>query len=34
VDSLAEAIAVGQGRRLEPGKSDEWPMRVRVAPLS
>lgn len=34
VDSLAEAMAVGQGRRLEPGKSDEWPMRVRVAPLS
>lgn len=30
VDSLAEAIASGQARRLEPGKSDEWPMRIGV----
>jgi galactose mutarotase-like enzyme len=33
VDSLAEAIATGQARRLEPGKSDEWPMRIHVRPV-
>jgi galactose mutarotase-like enzyme len=33
VDSLAEAMAAGQGRTLEPGQSDEWPMRIRVRPV-
>jgi galactose mutarotase-like enzyme len=34
VDSLAEAIAAGQSRRLEPGQSDEWPMRIHVRSVS
>jgi galactose mutarotase-like enzyme len=34
VDSLAEAVAAGLARWLEPGKSDEWPMRIRVCPIS
>jgi galactose mutarotase-like enzyme len=32
VDSLAEAMARGQSRRLEPGESDQWLMRIRVQP--
>jgi len=32
VDSLAEAIAAGQARRLELGKSDDWPMQIQVRP--
>ena len=34
VDSLAEAMAAGQARWLEPGKSEEWPMRIRVRPVT
>jgi galactose mutarotase-like enzyme len=34
VDSLAEAIAAGQARQLEPGESNDWPMRIRVGPVS
>jgi galactose mutarotase-like enzyme len=34
VDSLAEAMAAGQARRLEPGESDEWGMRIVVSRLS
>jgi galactose mutarotase-like enzyme len=34
VDSLAEAIGAGDARRLEPGKSDEWPMRIQVRSVS
>jgi galactose mutarotase-like enzyme len=33
VDSLAEAIAAAQARQLEPGQSDEWPMRICARPV-
>ena len=32
-DSLTEAVSAGWGRRLEPGESDRWSMRIRVERL-
>jgi galactose mutarotase-like enzyme len=34
MDSLAEAMAAGQARRLGPGESDEWGMRILVSSIS
>jgi galactose mutarotase-like enzyme len=34
MDSLAEAMAAGQARRLGPGASDEWGMQIRVLCVS
>jgi hypothetical protein len=34
MDSLAEAVAAGQARTLEPEESDEWAMRIHVQPLT
>jgi galactose mutarotase-like enzyme len=34
MDSLAEAMATGRAHTLQPGESDEWPMRIRVCRVS
>jgi galactose mutarotase-like enzyme len=34
MDSLAQAMAAGLARRLEPGESDEWGMRILVSSIS
>lgn len=34
MDSLTEAIAKGVAKRLEPGESASWPMRIRIAAVS
>jgi hypothetical protein len=34
MDSLAEATAAGLARRLKPGESDEWWMRILVSSIS